>query len=158
MKKNKKTLPPHLEENDKVILFDGVCKLCNAWGNFIIRHDKCHAFKLTSVQSQEGKDILQHFNYPIDVYETMLVVDGARCLEKSDAFIYVMKTLGFPWKLAILLSLMPVGIRNYLYDRIALNRYALFGKYHYCSLPTPDHEKRYLTASPVASSLNSPDN
>lgn len=149
MRENRKTLPPHLGENDKVILFDGVCKLCNAWANFIIHHDKCHAFKLASVQSQAGKDILQHFNYPIDVYETMLVVNGAECLEKSDAFFFVMKTLGFPWKLVLIFSLIPVGIRNWLYDRVALKRYVLFGKYNYCSLPTPDHEERYVNASPV---------
>ena len=82
MKENKKILPPHLGENDNVILFDGICKLCNAWSNFIIRHDKNHNFKLASVQSQEGKDILRYFNYPTDEYETMLVVNGARCLEK----------------------------------------------------------------------------
>ena len=101
------------------------------------------------MQSQAGKDILQHFNYPIDVYETMLVVNGAECLEKSDAFFCVMKTLGFPWKLVLIFSLIPVGIRNWLYDRVALKRYVLFGKYNYCSLPTPDHEERYVNASPV---------
>ncbi|WP_416306973.1 thiol-disulfide oxidoreductase DCC family protein [Neptunicella sp. SCSIO 80796] len=149
MKENRKTLPPHLEEDDKVILFDGVCKLCNAWSNFIIRHDKNHDFKLASVQSQEGKDILHYFNYPTDVYETMLVVNSAKCLEKSDAFFYVMKTLGFPWKLILIFTIIPKGVRNWLYDRVALNRYTLFGKYNYCSLPTPDHEKRYLNGNAI---------
>jgi predicted DCC family thiol-disulfide oxidoreductase YuxK len=86
MKKSIKILTPHLAENEKVILFDGVCKLCNAWSNFIIHHDKNHKFKLASVQSQEGSDILQHFNYSIDAFETMLVVKDGECLEKSDAF------------------------------------------------------------------------
>ena len=140
----KESLPPHLNKQDKVILFDGVCKLCNAWSNFIIRHDKKHRFKLASVQSQEGKDILKHFKYPTDFYETMLVVHGTICLEKSDAMFYVMKTLGAPWILISYFNIIPEKIRNWLYDRIALNRYKLFGKYDYCSLPTPDHEKRYL--------------
>ncbi|MEH6443816.1 MAG: DCC1-like thiol-disulfide oxidoreductase family protein [Oceanospirillaceae bacterium] len=140
----KKKLAPHLAANEKVILFDGVCKLCNAWSNFIIRHDKNHKFKLASVQSQEGIDILQHFNYPADAYETMLVVKGGECLEKSDAFFYVMTTLGLPWALITMFKIIPKVIRNWLYDRIALNRYKLFGKYNYCSLPTADHEHRYL--------------
>jgi len=137
-------LPPHLNKEDKVILFDGVCKLCNAWSNFIIRHDVEHRFMLASVQSPEGKDILKHFNYPTDVYETMLVVHGSNCFEKSDAFLYVMKELGFPWKLIYFSKIVPATLRNWFYDRIALNRYKLFGKYDYCSLPAPDHKKRYL--------------
>lgn len=139
-----KSLPPHLRKEDRVILFDGVCKLCNAWSNFIIRYDKNHKFKLASVQSQEGKDILKHFNYPTDVYETMLVVHGTTCLDKSDAFFYVMRILGHPWGLISYFKIIPSSLRNWLYDRIALNRYKVFGKYDYCSLPTPDHEKRYL--------------
>lgn len=149
MKENRKTLTPHLGEDDKVILFDGDCKLCNAWSNFIIRHDENHDFKLASVQSQEGKDILHYFIYPTDVYETMLVVNGARCLEKSDAFLYVMQTLGFPWKLILIFTIIPKRARNWLYGRVALNRYTLFGKYNYCFSPTPDHEKRYLNGNAI---------
>ncbi len=149
MTENKRSHPPHLEGNEKLILFDGVCKLCNAWSNFIIRNDKGYEFKLASVQSQEGIDILQHFNYPTDVYETMLVVNGTECLEKSDAFFYVMRTLGSPWRFITIFQLIPKSIRNWLYDRVALNRYNLFGKYNYCSLPTPDHDKRYLYGKSV---------
>ena len=145
MKITKDTWPPHLARNEKVILFDGVCKLCNVWSNFIIRYDKSHKFKLASVQSQEGKDILQYFNYPTEVYETMLVVNESGCLEKTDAFFYVMRTLGFPWAIMTIFKIIPRGLRNWLYDRIALNRYKLFGKYDYCSLPSPDHDKRYLS-------------
>ena len=140
-------LPPYLSSGDKVILFDGVCKLCNAWSNFIIHHDSNREFKLASVQSEEGKEILRHFEYPVDVYETMLVVHGSRCLEKSEAFFYVMKTLGFPWNLNLVFKLIPRPVRDWMYDRIALNRYYLFGKYDYCSLPTPDHNERFLDGS-----------
>jgi len=56
----------------------------------------------------------------------------------------LMKTLGFPWKLILVFKIIPKPIRDWMYDRIALNRYHLFGKYEYCSLPTPDHDKRYL--------------
>lgn len=140
-------LPPYINQTDKVILFDGVCKLCNAWSNFIIQNDKARKFKLASVQSPEGKAILSHFGYPTDYYETMLVVHGNKCYEKSDAFLFVMNELAYPWKFMIIFKVIHKTIRNWLYDRIALNRYQLFGKYEYCNLPTADHKERYLDGS-----------
>lgn len=139
-----KGLPPYVNNGDKVVLFDGVCKLCNAWSNFLIQHDKARKFKLASVQSTEGQAILSHFGYPTDFYETMLVVYGANCYEKSDAFLIVMNELGYPWKFVAVFKFVPKPIRNWLYDRIALNRYQLFGKYDYCRLPDADYKGRYL--------------
>lgn len=137
-------LPPNITDTDKVILFDGVCKLCNAWSNFIIRNDHGYVFKLCSVQSVEGQKILEHFGLPVDVFETMLYVEGPRCYKQSDAFFHVLAQLGYPWKVACVLWVFPKTLRNWAYDRIALNRYRLFGKYDYCALPTADHEARYL--------------
>ena len=142
--KTTQTLPPYIQVSDRVILFDGVCKLCNAWSNFIIYNDGDKIFKLASVQSQEGQAILRHFGFPTDFFETMLLVEGAQCFEKSEAFFRVMKQLHYPWKAVTLFRIMPAPIRDWLYDRIALNRYQLFGKYQTCRLPTPDHEARYL--------------
>ena len=137
-------LPPYISKDDKVILFDGVCKLCNAWSNFIIRFDKHHRFKLASVQSIEGAKILKHFNYPTHTFETMLVVHGNHNFEKTDAFFFVMKHLGLPWNILGIFKIIPKTLRNWLYDKIALNRYKIFGKYDVCTLPTPDHKKRFL--------------
>jgi len=136
---------PYLQEKENVILFDGVCKLCNAWSNFLIRHDHQRRFKLASVQSPEGQAILAHFGYPTDYYDTMLVVRDGSCFEKSDAFFVVMGELGFPWKAALVFKLLPKLLRNWLYDRIARNRYRIFGKYDVCLLPTPDHAGRFLS-------------
>lgn len=135
---------PFLEDHENLILFDGVCKLCNAWSNFIIRHDHRRRFRLASVQSPEGQAVLAHFGYPTDRFDTMLVVRHSACFEKSEAFFAVMAELGFPWKALLVFKLIPGRLRNWLYDRIALNRYAIFGKYDYCSLPSPDHAGRYL--------------
>jgi len=142
---NSTNLPPNVGMADKVILFDGVCKLCNAWSSFIIQHDHKHAFKLCSVQSPEGQKILQHFGLSTEIYDSMLVVVGDAVYQQSDAFFQVVGKLGYPWKLLCILRIIPRSPRNWLYDRIALNRYRLFGKYDYCSLPTPDHEARYLS-------------
>ncbi len=141
---NTTELPPNISEDDKVILFDGVCKLCNAWSNFIIQHDDRHVFKLCSVQSDEGKKILAHFGLPTEFYDTMLYVEGSQHYGQSDAFLNIVNHLDYPWKLARVFRFIPRPIRNWLYDRIALNRYRIFGKYDYCSLPMADHETRYV--------------
>jgi predicted DCC family thiol-disulfide oxidoreductase YuxK len=131
---------------DQVVLFDGVCKLCNVWSKFLIQNDQKRIFKLCSVQSNEGKAILTHFGLSTLSYDTMLYVDGSRCFQKSDAFIRVMAKLGYPWKIACGLFIVPKPLRNWLYDRIALNRYRLFGRNESCILPTPDHNSRFLNA------------
>ena len=107
---------------DKVILFDGVCKLCNAWSNFIIQHDHQRAFKLCSVQSNEGQKILKHFGLSTDVYDSMLVVEGAAVYQQSDAFFQVVRKLDSPWKIAYVFRMIPKSLRNWLYERIALNQ------------------------------------
>lgn len=127
--------PPNVGANDCVILFDGVCKLCNTWCQFIIKVDTEQRFKLCSVQSPEGQNILNHFKMPTDHFDTMLLVEGNQSFDKSDAFLNVVNKLGFPWRLLYLGKIIPKGIRNWLYDRIALNRYYLFGKYDTCILP-----------------------
>lgn len=138
--------PPNVDVNDCVILFDGVCKLCNAWSQFIIKYDKQQQFKLCSVQSPEGQSILKHFDMPTEHFDTMLYVEGDQCFDKSDAFLNIVNKLGFPWRLLYVIKIMPKQVRNWLYDRIALNRYALFGKYDSCILPTKETEKRFLSS------------
>lgn len=137
-------LPPNVTKEDRIILFDGVCKLCNAWSNFIIKYDRDYRFILCSVQSVGGQKILNHFGFPTEYFETMLYVENGQCFQKSDAFFKIMKVLGKPWCFVTIFSLLPRAFRNWLYDRIALNRYLLFGKYDYCQLPIADHKRRYL--------------
>lgn len=92
--------PPGLQCGDKVVLFDGECKLCHAWARFLIAFDKQRVFKLASVQSAAGKAILQWYGLPTHYYETMLVVDDTVMYQKSSAFIQVMLGLPWPWRLA----------------------------------------------------------
>jgi predicted DCC family thiol-disulfide oxidoreductase YuxK len=137
-------MPPGLTDKDRVILFDGVCKLCNAWASFIIKVDKNHYFKLCSMQSKEGRAILEYFDLPIDRYETMLYVQADKSFDKAGAFFKVMGGLSYPWRVFTILRIVPLSISNWCYDRIAINRYKLFGRYHQCILPAADHDNRYL--------------
>jgi len=136
--------PPNVNPDDQIIMFDGVCKLCNGWSRFIIRFDTHKKFKLCAVQSDEGQAILKWFGYPIDEFETMLLVKGNRVLEKSDSFLAIAGQLPFPWSMVRVFKLLPRSLRDWCYDRIALNRYKLFGKYELCILATADHEGRFL--------------
>lgn len=137
-------LAPNISQNEKVVLFDGVCKLCSAWARFLIRFDKKRVFRLATVQSPEGTEILNFYGFSTDVFETMVLVDGEKMYVQSTAFLNVMRCLPFPWPMFLVLLLIPKKIRDWMYDRIALNRYALFGKYDSCLVPTPDHESRFI--------------
>ncbi|MEM5527343.1 thiol-disulfide oxidoreductase DCC family protein [Gammaproteobacteria bacterium AS21] len=136
--------PPNVGANDGVIVFDGVCKLCNAWSKFIIKYDKQQRFKLCSMQSTQGQSILKHFSLPTEHFDTMLYVQGNQLFDKSDAFLNIVKELGLPWRLFYVFKILPKSIRNWLYNRIALNRYLLFGKYESCMLPNKEDEHRFL--------------
>jgi predicted DCC family thiol-disulfide oxidoreductase YuxK len=136
--------PPNIGVNDCVILFDGVCKLCNAWSRFIIKYDRQERFKLCSVQSTEGQSILKYFNMSTNHFDTMLYVEGNQCFDKSDAFLNVVDKLRLPWRVLYVFKIIPKGIRNWFYDRIALNRYSLFGKYDSCMLPSKENANRFL--------------
>src|SRR5574342_708284 len=136
--------PPRLKEQDRVVLFDGVCKLCSAWARFLIRYDTHRKYKLATVQSQEGKDILEWCGLPTKQYDTLVLVQGSKFYVRSAAVIRVLAGLPFPWKLAAAAWIIPSPLRDWAYDRIAQNRYNLFGKYEACVCPTPDHMSRFL--------------
>ena len=138
------SLPPHIGAQDRVVLFDGVCRLCNGWSQFLIRHDSAGAIRLCSVQSPQGQAILAWFGMPVDRFDTMLYVEGAKAYEKSAAFLAVIEQLPAPWRYLRVLRLLPCGLRDWCYDRIAQNRYALFGRYQQCLLPAPEHRPRFL--------------
>ena len=127
-----------------MVLYDGVCKLCSGWARFVIRFDKGRVFKLATVQSDEGQAILSFFGMPTDSFATMVVVEGPQLFTKSTAFLRVARKLPFPWPLLLVFGVVPRVIRDWLYDRVALNRYRIFGRYDVCLLPTPDHERRFL--------------
>ena len=127
-----------------IVVFDGECKLCNAWVNFIIRYDKNNYFKLASAQSPPGIALLERFHYPTDHYQSLLVINGSQCLDKSDAALFVLQRLGLPWSIACISRILPRRLRDVLYDKIAANRYRWFGRYAYCVLPAPEHKHRFL--------------
>lgn len=135
---------PGIAPEDRVVLFDGVCRLCSAWAGFLIKFDRERQFKLATVQSPEGQAILQWHGFATDHFETMLLVEGANIYTKSSAFYRVMRRLPWPWPIICIGWVVPSIIRDWIYDRIALNRYSLFGRYEVCVVPDKDHNSRFL--------------
>ena len=139
------TVPPYINKDDKVILFDGVCKLCSGWAKFIIKNDKQHKFKLASVQSEQGQALLLHFEMPTNQFHTMILIENTNLYTKSTAFFKVVKHLPFRFRWVLVFAIIPTPIRNWLYDRIALNRYQLFGKHSHCQILQDNDENRFIS-------------
>lgn len=136
--------PPFLQPGERVVLFDGVCKLCNGWANFLIRHDRAQHFRLCSVQSEQGQALLAWFGLPTDHFDTMAYLEDGQLFVRSDAVLRILGQLPRPWRAPAVFRVLPRALRDWCYDRIALNRYRLFGRYDTCLLPSPDHAKRFL--------------
>lgn len=126
----------------KVIFFDGVCGLCNGFVDFIMKIDKSRQFQFSPLQSEFAQQNLPP-EWTQDLKSVVLKTDG-EILVKTDAVIKVLTTIGGIWSLAVIGKWIPLFIRNWLYDSVALNRYRLFGKKDTCRLPTPDERARFL--------------
>ena len=135
---------PLLKPGETVVLFDGVCKLCNGWARFLIRHDHQQRVRLAAVQSPEGQALLAWAGLPLDQFDTLAVIRDQHYWMRSDAVFEIIAQLPPAWRPLLLLRGIPRGLRDWAYDRIARNRYRLFGKYDTCLLPDPDHEQRFL--------------
>lgn len=142
------TAAPLLAPGETVVLFDGVCKLCNGWAKFLIRHDRHQRIRLATVQSPEGQALLAWAGLPLNEFDTMAVIRDRHYWVQSEAFFEVVAHLPGGWPALRVLRIVPRPLRDWLYNRIAFNRYRLFGKYDSCRLPTADHQRRFLKAQP----------
>lgn len=105
---------------------------------------KKRLFKLATVQSEQGQQILHHFGLPTDYFDTMVYVENGTLYVKSSAFLKAISRFPVPYKLLAVFWIIPRPIRDWLYDRVALNRYKIFGRDDQCMLPTADHLGRFL--------------
>lgn len=127
-----------------ILLFDGVCNLCNRSVQFVIRNDRAGKFRFASLQSETGQSLLQQYGLPMDRFNTLVLIDNGRAYTRSTGALRMLKLLGGWWSLAYSLIIIPPFIRNGLYNWIARNRYRWFGKNESCWLPAPELENRFL--------------
>ncbi len=128
-----------------VLLFDGVCNLCNATVQFVIRQDPEDIFQFASLQSEAGQAFLKKFNLPTDELNTVVLVNDDKAYTRSDVVLQISKKLGGWWRLMQVFYIVPRPVRNVVYDWIARNRYRWFGKKDECWLPTPELKRRFLS-------------
>lgn len=135
---------PLLRPNDTAVLFDGTCKLCNGWARFIIHYDHAHRIQLAAVQSPEGQALLKWAGLPQEKFNTIVLISNDRVSVRSEAMFEILARLSAPWRWLTVARVVPTALRDWMYDKIAINRYRLFGKYDSTRLPVADHEGRFL--------------
>ena len=133
-----------LKNNNRIIIFDGICKFCSASLHFIYKRDRHALFKFTTTQSATGKRLLQFYNLPMDDIESFVYIEQGRPYYKSDAILRIAATLPWPWPLILVFKIVPLFIRNACYDLIATHRYKIIGKRQTCMIPTGDLIKRFI--------------
>lgn len=138
---------PHIAaiiQKHDIILFDAICVICNGWANFLLKNDRNAKFKLASAQSALGEQILQYYGMSTTHYTTMVVILNGQLYTESTALLKVMQHLGLPFSLINAGYLIPRPIRDFLYRRVALNRYGLFGQTNFCLIPSAENRQHFL--------------
>jgi predicted DCC family thiol-disulfide oxidoreductase YuxK len=127
-----------------ILLFDGICNLCNGFVRFIIKRDSSRTFKFAALQSDSGQRWLKHFGLSRDQFDSFVLIQGNAYYLKSTAVLKMFKELGGIWRMFYIFILLPVRFRNFFYNLIAKSRYKIFGKRRECMIPTRELMERFL--------------
>ncbi len=129
---------------ERLILFDGVCKWCNAWVSFTIAHDPAGQFKFATLQSEPAQRILRDLDLSTTDYQTFLLLEAGRVYTKSAAALRVIRQLSRWWPLFYLCVLVPAPLRDTVYDFVARHRYQWMGRTATCRVPTQAERDRFV--------------
>ncbi len=127
-----------------ILLFDGVCNLCNGAVRWVILRDSAARFRFASLQSEAGRGLLAQHQLPVDALDTVVLVEGDRHWVRSDAAFEVLRRIGGGWALLSALRIVPRPLRDLVYQWVARNRYRWFGRRDECLVPTPELRARFL--------------
>lgn len=127
-----------------ILLFDGVCNLCNGFVQFVIKRDPEGIFRFASLQSEIGQTLLAQAQMPTKEISTVVLYEGGKFYTHSDVGLRVFRKMGGAWSLLYGLMIIPKFIRDGIYNWIARNRYRWFGKRESCMIPTPELKSRFL--------------
>jgi predicted DCC family thiol-disulfide oxidoreductase YuxK len=128
-----------------IILFDGICNLCNSSVQFVLRHDKKKKFKFASLQSDAATKLLLQLNHKNNKLESIVLIDDSKIYDKSTAALKIAKELSPLWNFFYVLIIIPKPIRDFVYDLIAKNRYSWFGKKDTCLFYAEGHQDRFIS-------------
>ena len=135
-----------MEKNiqQNLILFDGVCNLCNGFVQFVIRHDKKKKFKFSSLQSSFSQVLIAE-NYPeLKEMKTIAYITNGEMMVRSTAALYILKDLGGIFSLTFGAMIIPAFIRDFFYNWLSARRYKFFGKSAVCMVPTAELRERFF--------------
>lgn len=137
-----------------LLLYDGVCGLCNRVTRFVLRFDRREVFDFAPLQSATGRDFLLRLGENPGELNTFYVAAGyrtrqPRILSKSRAALFVITALGWPWRLFGLFRLVPAPLLDVCYDVVARRRYQVFGRYDTCPMPSPEQRRRFIDVGPL---------
>lgn len=127
-----------------IILFDGVCNLCNEAVNFVIKRDTGNVFKFTPLQEKQGVLLLKTHAVDTQKLDSIVLIENEKVYVKSSAALRIAKKMSNLWPLFFVLLIIPSFIRDGVYDFIAKNRYKWFGKKEQCMIPTPGLREKFL--------------
>ncbi len=127
-----------------ILLFDGICNLCNGSVNFIIKHDKNNRIKFASLQSESGQRLLIKLGFSINDIKSVVLIQGNEINTKSTAVLKLLRILGPPWSFLYVFVVIPRFLRDLVYDAVANSRYKLFGKRDECMIPTSELKEKFL--------------
>lgn len=127
-----------------IIVFDGVCNFCNAWIQFVLRRDSSGEFLFAPAQRTTGAGLLAEAGYAPSSLETILLIADGVVYAKSDAIIEICSRFGGAWRLARMVRLLPRALRDWAYDGVARNRYAIAGRRSTCVVPETSRRARFL--------------
>jgi len=125
------------------MVFNGVCVLCNGGLRFVIAHESAPDFRFAAVQSPLGQRVLAALDQPRDGSASMVVIDAGRYFLKSDAVVQTARALKAPWSWGAVVRFLPRALRDWAYDRLAQNRYLMFGRYEVCRVPDATLRQRF---------------
>ena len=128
----------------KIILFDGVCNLCNNAVVFVIKRDKKDVFRFAAIQSDEGEKLIKEHTIDTSKTDSIILIEENKYSVKSTAALKIAKHLNGAYPLLYGFIILPAIFRNWVYDIIAKNRYKWFGKKDSCMIPTPELTSKFL--------------
>ncbi|MDO8481973.1 MAG: DCC1-like thiol-disulfide oxidoreductase family protein [bacterium] len=135
----------HTENRKAIIVFDGVCNLCNWSVDFILRHDKRHIFYFADKDGETAKNLKRLASLQDNITEeTILLFQGNTHYIKSRAVLKILKELGQPWSLLYVFVLIPAPLRDLFYDIVNKSRFTLFGRGHICRIMSKELGSRFL--------------
>jgi len=132
-----------------IILFDGLCNLCNSTINFIIKHDKKKRFHFSPLESEFGNHFLKQFDLPPNELNTVILLIEGSVRLRSDAALEIVRVLGFPWSILRIIRIVPIKLRDCIYSFISKNRYSWFGKRQNCVIPDDEFQSRFMKHRPA---------